>query len=109
MDTSALWRHQWPGDVHAGAVGKTDSVAGSAGPGDGEVPRSGEDSGGAAANSDLSVQSQGTQGRCRQLLSAAARGAGPDRLHWCGAGKGEGVPRHKGQPTVPVQPRQDGL
>src|SRR5580704_8211154 len=90
------------GDIHASAIGKTGSVAGGSGPGDGEVPRSGEDAGGAAANSDLSVQSQGTQGRCRQRLSAAARGAGPDRLHWCGAGKGEGVPRHQGQRAVPV-------
>ena len=54
------------GDVHARATGQADSVAGGAGAGDGEIPRSGEGDGGAGTDSALPVRPQGAEGRCRQ-------------------------------------------
>ncbi len=74
----------WAGDVHAGAVGQTDSVAGGAGSGFGEVPGSGEGTGGAGADSGSSVSAQRAKRRyCQRIpLGSEACGTESSSLGW---------------------------
>ncbi len=73
----------WAGDVHAGAVGQTDSVAGGAGSGFGEVPGSGEGTGGAGADSGSSVSAQRAKRRYCQRIPRKQRGVW-DRIVFIG-------------------------